>query len=410
MSRIRALLALLAGPMLTAAQPIDSARAQPAWRASGFERVVHAEAAFDHGANSLWNELPLGLWQGGYLDRALRERSRDALRSRNTVGYSIAARLSYIGPRQGRMRPVISVAHREQLGARFTADLFSLAFFGNAAYEARRADLGPTRFTHVRYQTIGFGLTDARGDRMARFDFVIGQSLNAARIRWADLYTGTDGRVLRANIRGDYQRSDTAASGAGTMNGFGLAFSGSWRLPLRRDAHGLRIVLEAEDLGFCAWGRESLRLRRDTTLRFAGITVDNILELDAAIVGEDALLDTLGLRYQRGAFTTLLPFTLRGTASLPFEERWELQASVEQRNMPGFAPQVAMGAVRSLGARSRVDARLTMGGYGGLRLGAGLETVVGKRWLLRAGTPHLPAFITGRTRGAGLWIGASLGI
>lgn len=372
------------------------------------KRTLSAEAAFDYGANSLWNELPIALWQGGYLDRELRERSRDALRARNTVGYSIDSRLTYTGPPQGRWRPTISIAHHDRMGVRFAPDMYNLTFFGNAAYEGRRADLGPARFAHFRYQTIGMGMVDSRAGHMARVELVIGQSVNKADVRWADLYTGIDGRVLRSNIRGEYLRSDTASSNGGTMNGIGLAFSGKWRVPIKPNPHGLQITLEAEDLGFCSWSQQSLTLNRDTTIEFRGITVANILALDEVIIGEDALLDTLGLRYRMNSAATWLPFTLRAMSSLPFETNWTLMAELEQRNLPGFVPQLSIGADRALGKRWNARTQLAMGGFGGLRLGGDATVLIGSRWMLQAGTPHLPAFFTDRTRGAGIWFAANV--
>lgn len=410
MSRLAVLIVLLSLQVALHAQDSTRTNSRAAMHASGFQREIRAEGSFAYGANSLWNELPVALWQGGYLDHELRDRSRDAMRVRNTAGYAIEARLTYLGPTQDGRRTIISLAHQEQLGLRYAPDLYNLTFFGNAAYEGRRADVGPARFAHMRYQTIGFGLVSGDLSRMARIDLVIGQTLNTAEVRWADLYTGTDGRVLRSNIRGNYLRSDTTASANNAMNGIGIAFNGHWRIPIRPNTHGLEVVLEARDLGFCAWNARSLKLERDTTVVFEGITVDNILELDEMILGEDALLDTFGLRYRAAATATWLPFVLRGTARLPFEERWVLTASIEQRNLPGFVPQLAMGGERQLGARWTATGQLAMGGFGGLRLGGGVQAAVGKRWLLEAGSPHLPAFFTGRTRGAGLWFAASLGI
>ncbi|MFN3875462.1 MAG: hypothetical protein ACK4L7_06085, partial [Flavobacteriales bacterium] len=63
-------------------------------------------------------------------------------------------------------------------------------------------------------------------------------------------------------------------------------------MPVARNAHGLRLELEAQDLGFCAWGRDSQRLRRDTALAFEGITVASILELDQVVIGRRQILDT----------------------------------------------------------------------------------------------------------------------
>jgi len=409
MSRWAVLLAFSSAVAVTHAQhalPKDPHPAGPPDRLhtliAAHNRALILEGGFDFNSNSLLNELPVALWRGAYLDRALRGRSRDAMRGRNSVGYLIDARISYIGPVQERWRPEVSVAHHEHMGVRFPADLFNLTFFGNAGYAERRADIGPTAFTRIRYQTIGMGARHARQSHYARIDLVMGQSHDAADIRWADLYTGADGRVLRANVSGDYLRSDTANSAIGTLNGLGLSFSGRWQLPIARDSRGLLIELEAQDLGFCSWGRGSQRLSRDTTLVFEGLTVENILELDQVLLSEERILDTLGIRFSSSSYTTWLPFRLSARMRGKLSERWKGSVTVDQRNLPGYVPQLAFAADHALGAHTDAGLTLSMGGFGGLRLGASATHVIKERWLLMLATPHLPAFFTQRTRGAGV--------
>lgn len=404
-----ALILLLGWPSLLMAQRALPAAPAPPPVLDPLHRLIAAndyaiavEGAFDFNSNALLNELPAALWRGAYLDRALRSRSRDALRGRNSLGYRIDARITYLGKGESRWRPLISAAHHEHMGLRFAPGLFHLTFFGNAGYEQRRVDLAPTRFAHMRWQTIGFGAWDGRQGQYARLDLVMGQSLDAARIRWADLYTGADGRVLRSNVNGHYWRSDTASSKAGTLNGIGLAFSGRWLVPLARHAHGLRAELEVQDLGFCAWGRESQRLQRDTTIAFEGITVANILELDEAVIGERQLLDTLGIRFAQGPYSTLLPFRLSARVGSALGEQWRGAIEVDQRNLPGYVPQVSFIAERRLGGGTEAGFTLSMGGFGLVRLGLSATHRIKQRWLFGLGTPHAPAFLTGSTRGAGL--------
>ena len=387
------------------ALPADPQRARPPDRLHALlaehDRAVILEGAFDFNANSLLNEMPASLWRGEYLDGELRDRSRDALRVRNSAGYNLDARLTYLGPRMKAWRSELSVAHHEHMGVRFPADLYNLTFYGNAPYEARRADIGPTAYTRVRYQTIGFGARHLRQSHYVRVDLVLGQSLDAVDVRWADLYTGADGPLLRANVNGSYARSDTASSRTGTLNGMGLALSGRWQLPLAR-AKGLLLEVEAQDLGFCAWGRGSQRLQRDTTLSFEGLRVENILELDQAILGEQQILDTLGVRFTSASITTWLPFRLSARMRGRISGRWKGALAVDQRNLPGYVPQLAFTGERSFSARTDAGLTLSMGGFGGLRLGLSATRGFGTHWLLMLSTPHAPAFFTERTRGAGV--------
>ncbi len=366
------------------------------------DRALILEGGLDYNANSLLNEMPVGLWRGAYLDRELRGRSRDAMRVRNSAGYLIDARVTYIGPALERWRPEVSIAHHDHMGVRFPADLFNLTFFGNAGYAERRADLGPAAFTRVRFQTIGVGARHVHQSHYARIDLVMGQSHDAADIRWADLFTGADGRVLRANVNGDYLRSDTVNSAIGTLNGLGLSFSGRWQVPIARDMRGTMIEFEAQDFGFCSWGRSSQRLTRDTTLIFEGLTVDNILELDQALLNEQSILDTLGIRFSASPYTTWLPFRLSARLRGMISERWKGSITLDQRNLPGYVPQVAFAAEHAVGTCTDAGLTFSMGGFGGLRLGASASHVINERWLLAASTPHLTAFFTQRTRGAGI--------
>lgn len=390
--------------------PLDPGQARPPdllhKLLSASDRAVIVEGVFDFNSNSLLNEMPASLWRGEYLDHELRDRSRDQLRVRNSAGYHLDARITYQGPRLTDWRSELSVAHHEHMGVRFPADLYNLTFYGNAPFEARRADIGPVAFTRMRYQTVGFGARHLRQSHYLRVDLVLGQSLDAVDVRWADLYTGADGRVLRANVNGTYTRSDTAGSSTGTLNGLGLALSGRWQLPLAR-TRGLLIEVEAQDLGFCSWGRGSQRLDRDTTLSYEGLSVENILELDQAILGEEQILDTLGIRFTSASTTTWLPFRLSARLRGRINERWKGAITVDQRNLPGYVPQLAVTGERSFGTRTDAGLTLSMGGFGGLRIGLSATHVIGKHWLIALSTPQVPAFLTERTRGAGIALAAA---
>lgn len=389
--------------LLASAFAQDTLRATPGLKFTrDHDHVIRVEASADYNANTLRNELTASLWRGSYLGRELRERTRDELKERNSTGYALEARLSYIGPSTGKWRQVTSVAYHEQVGVRFPRDLYNLTFFGNANYEGRRADLGPAAVTRIQYQTIGFGIQDVRQRHYARVDLVLGQSYDAVDMKWASLYTGVDGRVLRANLLGDHWRSDTASRAIGSLNGLGLAVSGKWSKRLSRTREG-RLAIEVQDLGFVGWGRNSLHLHKDSTLEYSGIRVASILDLDNVVIGEDQLVDTFGLHYEEGAFTKPLPFLVRATVAAPIGEASIGRISVDQRYIPGYVPQVIMEVSRSLGRRARTMAggQVSMGGFGGLRIGARVDRIIGKHFWASFSTPHLPGFFLGGTHGAG---------
>lgn len=375
---------------------IDAAEAQ--------RHVIRLESTADYNANSVYNELPYALWQGGFIDRDLRQRTADELKDRNSAGYALTGRLSWTGPDSlfghARWRPLVSLAHHSVSGVTFTEDLYALTFFGNAAYAGEQAVLGPSEYVQMQYQTAGFGIRDSRSRSFLRVDMVVGQSLAQANVDWASLNTAVDGRQLRTTVLAEYLASDTAGSAFGRNNGLGAALSGRWEGPLRKGGR-LRLNFTLEDLGFVQWNANSVRLEKDTAFTFEGMEVVDLFDLDGVLIGGDQLLDTFNLRYSTGSFTTLLPFRAAVGAELALDSLWSATFTVEQRYLPGYVPQVTAQAVRKLGTTTLLGASLSYGGFGGLRVGLSSRFRLGEHVLMELGVPHVPGFLLGGTRGLG---------
>lgn len=377
------------------------------WRHS-----LQLEAWGLYNANTLYNELLGGLWRGDELDRAIRERSADALKGRNSLGYDLGARVTWTGAPglfgKTDLRPLISVGHTEQLGLRFTEDLYRTTFFGNAAYEDRTAELGPSAFTQMRYQSIGAGIHHARTGSYVRLDLLIGQYYASADIAQADLYTGIDGRVIRADLDATYQMSDTAGSEWGRNNGAGAALSAGWNYAIGKDER-TRIGLRVYDLGFIRWNDEARSLTKDTLIEFQGFEVVNVLDLDNVILGEDQLLDTLGIRYRPGNFTKASPFLLAVELERNWENGWYAGLRVQQRYIPGYVPHVVVSAAKRVSDRALLGTNVAYGGHGGLLLGLGARCRLGNGIWVDLSTPNVLGFALGKTRGIGLSAGLSFG-
>jgi hypothetical protein len=343
----------------------------------------------------------------------VRERTQGRLNGRNSVGADLGARVTWTGRDSlfgvAHLRPMVSVGHREVIGMRFADDLYGLAFFGNAPYEDATAYLGPTAHLAIRYQSMGFGIADATSGSYLRLDVVQGQSFNASDIPFASLYTAPDGIALEVDLVGEYWSSDTASSAFGRNNGMGLGISG--RIVSRHDVGGtpMDVSFEVNDLGFVAWNPRAVRLYKDTTAYFEGFQVENVLDLDGVLVGEGQLLDTFGLRYRENAFNTILPFRAALGVNLQFAERWQAGLVIEQRNLPGFEPQITLSGSRRMGQRTLLGASLGYGGFGKLRLGLAMRTRIGERIHITLATSQVPAWITTRTMGLGAMAGIGVG-
>lgn len=376
----------------------------------GHSHQLEINGLGDYNANTVFNELPAAILRGGLLTRELRQRSLDALRNKgNSAGYVVEGHVQWSW-RTGdkRWRPLVRSAHKQLGGLDFTRDQFAVAFFGNAAYEDRIAELSPSGYEQWRFQTLGFGYRDAIGRSYFRLDLVRGQSFAAVDVREADLYTGIDGRVLRSNLVGDYHASDTAGQGFDRTNGLGLALSGRWNSTLKVGARTIALAVGIEDLGLLRWNDRSVQVRKDTLIAFTGLEVESIFALDDVIIGEETLLDTFGLRYRIGAFTRVMPFRALVSGAIALGARYKLGLEVDHLYLPGYLPQVALQGSRRMGERTLVGTTLSYGGFGAFRWGISAKRRFGEHVLLCLSTPQLPALFSEQARGLGILFGTEL--
>lgn len=412
MSRVLNLFAALAFHLVAIGQP----QLPPDRRVdlnNGYKNLLEASGQFDYNANTVFNELPLALYRGGTLSRDLRQRSADALREKGNVsGYVIEGAIQWTGaacwPSKPTWRPLVRIGHHDLAGLSFTADQYMLTFFGNAAYEGRTALLAPSAFEQVRYQTVGFGITDGAQGSFVRLDLVRGNTFALLDADWATLYTGTDGRVLRSAVLGRYQASDTSSSDLSNTHGLGATLAARWAFTTR-GSEAIRFSVGVDQLGFIAWNKNTVGIEKDTLIRYEGWQVADLFALDDVLLNEDAVLDTFGLRYEHGPAVRLAPFHLRADASMAVGTDWQARLSVEHRHLPGYRPQGTALLTRLLGERTMVGATLNVGGFGAWRFGVSAKRRLGDHVLLTLSTPQLAGLATARVRGLGLMLGCMVG-
>ena len=366
------------------------------------QRSITLEASGLFDSNTLYNDLLLGLLRGETIDRLTRERSARALTDMNRFGESIDYRATYLGTdslwEHPRWRPMISAAHHSVLGVRFTQDAYNLTFFGNKAYEGTTADLSGCAHEQQRYQTIGFGVEDARTGSFLRLDAVNGQYLNASDLQDASLYTAPEGVELDAAVTGDYWRNDTAQSTTfGRSNGWGVAVSGKWIRSFNMRQRQSWLIVGVEDLGFIRW-RDALTMTTDTTILYEGIQVDNIFDAGDLSLSDDDLLDTLGLHYERAPVMRLMPFMARAAVTTRFNEFWYGTLSVDQRYMPGYVPHASLAFARDFDPLV-ASASISYGGFGGPRFGLGVFAALSEHLTIDVGTSNLVGLVSGEARG-----------
>jgi hypothetical protein len=396
------------------AQKQDSTRARPdlfAWPGPEAAHFLRWEATAMYDANSLRNDLVTALWRGGTISRELRQRSEGTTANDNRAGYVLEAGLSYAWGDSlfgsANMRPRLSVAYHDVLGLRYADDLYHTAFFGNADHENDWAELGPSAFEKVRYQSFGFGFEDRGSRSCLMVHLVSGQDMSAARIDRADLFTATDGRYLRLELDGNYARSEDDGITDWRSRGIGAALSFRVNAPLPIGKRNLAFSLGVDDLGAIAWNDRSLRVPRDTTILYEGIRVEDVLDIDGVLIDRNSLQDTLGLGYEAGAFLRPLPTRLYASFSYECAFAMRYAAEADVRNLPGYLPHAVFSATHAY-RNNAFRAEISFGGFGGWRAGLGAQRLFGRRFTLELKLPNVMGLASENARGRAVMLGASL--
>jgi len=361
----------------------------------GHRFTMVVSAGFD--SNVLRNDLVTGIYFGGALSSEVRQRTLDNMGNANRAGYELGGMATYAWGdkffgRTGWM-PRFSLAYQSVMGIRFTTDVYALSFFGNAGYEDLTAHLGPSAFEQVTYQTFGLGVEDRNSGSFVELAVVNGQALNAGQIEKADLYTAPFGRLLELQLNGEYHRSDTARNGFN--KGIGAAINVQWRHRFQLFRSTAVFSLGVTDLGFIAWNDNALPVTKDSTIRYEGIEVEDILDLDGLLVNKTTLQDSLGLGYSKGSFMRALPARVEARLGAgKFHKRSNFhgmqpyELSVDYRYLPGYLPHATIVRNLVFAKCMAVSIGAGYGGFGDFRASAGLISMLGKHFRIGLHTPN----------------------
>jgi len=332
------------------------------------DNALILEGTYTVESNSVRNDLMFGLIQAETIDRQTRQKSLDNINKTGVGGQSIEADLilimrdSLFSRRNWRTR--FQFAHRSYTGTQFDEELFSMTFFGNKQFEGQTVDLAPSAGEQQVYQKVGLGIHDDSTNSWLTLSFVKGQRYQFVDLERAEVFTEIDGRSIDAQINGSYILNDTASDNSfSEFNGAGVAIDASFTGSLKSIGSGdVKYNFQLRDMGIVSWNNNTLVAEKDSTYEFEGIEIENIFDIDNLVLGEDAVLDTLGIRFSKKARTRLLPFTVRIECYDRISGKTSLHGFVHYTHLKGYRPLFGAKAYHKLGPWSRIG---ISGMYGG---------------------------------------------
>ncbi len=364
---------------------------------------VQLNGSAEIGSNSLRNDLLLGLTRAEFITREVRIDNLNAIGRTGRVGQasSVSLQVTCGDSLFGRphWRSQWTAGASSVLGVEFNDALFEMTFFGNKPFENTTVDLGPARFEQQVYQKIGWGIVDSRTLSALRFSLVKGQRLQDVDIEQANVFTATDGRLIDASIQGTYQRSDTSDNSFSAFNGLGAALDFQLNRKIALINSGW-ISIQVQDLGVTVWNENTILSEQDSSVSFDGIGVANIFDLDNVLIGEDAILDTLGIATEKSRIVKALPFLVSVSVSDQLTEHFSLEAKVQYRFITGYRPRASVQGNYWFNENTRAGIEVAYGGFNDLRAGLSFDVLFGNSVIIGITVPNLPGPLSDQSSGA----------
>lgn len=375
------------------------------------KRSVSVNLDYDAGSNGMSARFTNRLLWGGKIDNDLKKESSKHLRSKNNFGINLNYDVSAFIRGNSKFDFLIGFKNQEVLNATYSKDFFNLMFYGNDSYRGGTANLENCNINALRFQEVKFGAIMHKVDSVGKIgvsvSFLKGEQLFYLKTnKNSSLYTSADGSELVLNSNFNLAISDTNNKRLTSFNGIGASAEIFFETPYKSKV-GKRSVLlvNANNIGFIHWQNNSVQYSSDSSLRFSGYTVNNIIDLKDSTISKlnrDSILRGL-TNARRENFNTNIPTNLVIINKIYFgKELFCLQTGFRFIFNANYKPYVFIEP------EYRVK-NVTFGlhtGYGGyVRLNVGASITWNcKNWFLRIGSNSLQGYVVPKSAsGQGLF-------
>ncbi len=274
----------------------------------------------DYSSSAVTSAFAATFIQGGYLGNNLKDPVSSGLKNANRLGYSLnygAFGVLYNDTIKKKrvFNFFIAIRHKAYLNINFPADVFNVAFYGNASYAGQSAKLSPFSLNSISYQQLEIGTVCTNFGGKAQFglglSFLAGQQLQAINVANGSLYTDPLGLSLQLASDTKYNTSDSTP-GHTHLNGYGASLDFYFSAPYKLGKKNGVITISINDLGFIKWNSKSLSYNKDTTYTYNGITITSLNQFANATIN-NLSKDSLQNKYfplERKSFYTNVPSIL----------------------------------------------------------------------------------------------------
>lgn len=353
--------------------------------------------------SSLTSQFIRQFYQGKFLDASLKDQVSARTKNSNQLGaelnYGIFAtfRLDSLFHRKG-FHLFFNVRDRQHVDAHFPKDFYNVAFYGNASYAGRTADLSSFRFNLLRYQQFQMGLF-SQPDSGARWgigiSFIKAEQYYSVQATKAELFTSSDGLYIDFNTEMEMAQSNPSNKGLDATNGFGGGIDLFFEAPFQTPLGNSKITVSISDIGLIRFNDQSLYRKQDSLFHYTGFQIKSIFDLQDSLflnTSQDSIQNKV-LPAVKRSVTATLPSTLNLFHETAFNQHFHLTEGVRYIFNANMKLLAYVKASVYFNKKVLLSATAGYGGYGRFCCGLGLGANLGAGFAFYAGSNNLEGFL-----------------
>lgn len=376
-------------------------------------RSISINGEYELGSNGIYNSLLNKFIYGGYIDKKIKDASNDHMKNLNVMGANMNYDMSVFFGRNSKYSYLIGIKDQIIFNSSFTKDFYQLVFYGNKPYLNETKNLAGSSINSLRFQELKLGFIWHKIDTTAKVGVSVsilkGQQLFYIKAKeGSSLYTNSNGTELVFNSDFDMALSDTNnRKNPFAYTGIGASADIFFETPYKsKIGKGSVLTVNANNIGFLHWFDNSVQYNSDSTFRFDGYKIDNLLDLQdttlAAINRDSIIKNTTNARKE--SFNVNIPTNLLIINKIRFTNKFVLGTGFRYLFNSNFKPYFFADAEYQLTSKFTGVLHIAYGGYSKLNLGLAFS-YNSPAWFFKIGSNSLQGYLSpSNTYGQGAFI------
>jgi hypothetical protein len=323
-------------------------------------------------SSSLQNELSKKFLYGGFINNEIKNAAREKQDVYNTFGGELESEITYTHNKplfndSSNISWIARAGQSIQFGGGYTADLFDLAFYGNADKLDQRMSFTNSSAFYMNSFKAGFGLINSKTKSSIVFNAVLVNDFTKINTGNNTLFTNSSNSSteFRADILIDQSISSTV------FQGMGFSMDFDYFIPIRTEGllNGF-LQITARNLGL-AYINTNQRTDIFGEYRFDGLTFDNINTVFENQNLIDEIKDSLNFSTSENGKLVALPgfFQVGKIVDNMNQKDVQLFFGVRAYINRVFRPMAYVGGQYKLNDQLKLGGQISYGGYGNFRGG-----------------------------------------